>query len=198
MIRSDNFAYKGAENRTLMDLQAALADSLNRCNVPGIQARGWTIHVVISKGDWKYRKEFLALPRHYGCKDFICARCMASALPNADRPWCDAVRERFNEPESLQEAAMSRVGPRIPLLQVRGWDPTCEKADLLHAFFLGTARDAVGSLLMDMAEFWEACSELPTWNERLAFICADFQAWASANGVRPSTVDELSDSDYAS
>ena len=192
------FAYrnKGTENRTLMDLQTALADSLNLCNLPGQpHLDGFSIHVVASKGDWKYRREFLALPRHYGRKDFICARCMASAAQNADRPYIDPVRERFNAPESLEEAAATRVGPGIALLRVRGWDPACEQADLLHAFFLGTGRDAIGSLLLELAEHWQDCAHLETWNQRLAFILSDFQKWASANGIRPSTVDEISGSD---
>ena len=89
--------------------------------------------------------------RHYNMKDLMCPRCFASGVSGSPMPWFDPVRERFNAAHLVQEALSTRVG-EIPLLRVNGWHPSCETADLLHVFWLGTCRDAVGSLLMDLAE----------------------------------------------
>ena len=73
---------------------------------------------------------------------------------------------------------------------MRGWNPSTETADLLHALWLGVGRDAIGSLLMDFAEHMG--QHMETWNERLALVLADFQGWCVSRGARPSTIDELS------
>lgn len=44
-----------------------------------------------------------------------------------------------------------------------------EYPDLLHTLWIGTVRDCVGAMLLDMAEYSPLCSDpdLPTWDQRL-------------------------------
>ena len=194
VIKSDAFAYseRGRRNRTLECLQGVLADSLNRINTAGIEStNGYSMHVVLGKGDWKFRREWLRQSRNYMMKDQMCPRCFASGLSGSDKPWFDPVRERFNAPADVAQALATRVG-EIPLLRVAGWDPSCESADLLHCFWLGTARDATGSLLMDLAENHPGATHLTTWDARLEVILCEFHAWCRQHSVRPSTIEELS------
>ncbi|CAE7358834.1 Cpr, partial [Symbiodinium pilosum] len=78
------------------------------------------------------------------------------------------------------------------LHSIDGWSGACETADVMHALWLGTGRDCVGSLLLDMAEYWDRCKPLATYDERLLVILHDFHAWCRESGARPSAVDEMS------
>ena len=78
------------------------------------------------------------------------------------------------------------------LRTVRGFTPLCECADLLHALWLGTARDCVGSIIMDFVEKWLALQHLPTWDERLEALTGDVHRWCVQQGIRPSTIETLS------
>ena len=78
------------------------------------------------------------------------------------------------------------------LRTVRGFSPLCECADLLHALWLGTARDCVGSIIMDVVEKWPALQHLPTWDERLEALTGDVHRWCVQQGIRPSTIEPLS------
>ncbi|CAE7427213.1 TY1B-DR3 [Symbiodinium sp. CCMP2592] len=110
VIKSDLFAYKDGRNLTLEKLQETLAMSLNKCNLPGdASTQGWSMHLVVHKGDWKFRREWLCMQRHYNNADLICPRCLASALPNAQKPWLDPCRERFNNQADLAAAALTRL-----------------------------------------------------------------------------------------
>lgn len=84
------------------------------------------------------------------------------------------------------------AGLTIPLRELRGWDASCEYADLLHALWLGTARDAVASHLLLYAQYAPDLEMYPTWDERLRQILADFKAWCNANKIRASVIDEMS------
>ncbi|CAE7854681.1 TY1B-DR3, partial [Symbiodinium necroappetens] len=176
VMKSDFFAYKDGRNVTLEKLQECLAMSLNRCNLPGDEATdGWSMHLVVHKGDWKFRRE-----------------------PNSDKPWLDPCRERFNNDADLAAAAQTRVGDIWPhsckvwLRSVRGFSPLSECADILHALWLGTARDCVASIILDLVAKWPALQHLPTWDERLETLTADVRHWCVQNGIRPSTIETIS------
>ena len=62
-------------------------------------------------------------------------------------------------------------GPEIALRQLWGWHPSMEYPDLLHTLWIGTVRDCVGSMLMDLAEHSSLVAELETWDERLQASC---------------------------
>ena len=152
VIKSDAFAYsqRGKCNRTLECLQSVLADSLNRINTAGnVATLGYSMHVVLGKGDWKFRKEWLAQSRSYMMKDQMCPRCFASGLPGSAKPWFDPVRERFNSPADVAQALATRVG-EIPLLRVVGWHPSCETA--------GSARP--GMRLAPCSWIWQRITQM--------------------------------------
>ena len=114
VLKSDCYAYnKENLNLTLDSLQSALAKSFNLCNMPNPECGGYTPHIVCGKGDWKHKREFLRTPRHYGLSDQICGRCLCSGLPNTDKPWYDAVLERFNNIPDLAAAVDTSVGHAI-------------------------------------------------------------------------------------
>ena len=73
-----------------------------------------------------------------------------------------------------------------------GWHPSCECADLLHALWLGTARDAVGSHLIEYARWLPELESYSTWDERLNIVHLDFIAWRREHGLRGSIVEEMS------
>ncbi|CAE7831362.1 Cpr [Symbiodinium necroappetens] len=193
VIQADHFHYEGTKNVTLGGLQKCLADSLNMCNQPGnTTLQGYSLHLTVGKGDWKFRREWLQMPRSYLNADLICPRCFASGTPGSQKPWLDPVRERYNNTADLLLAQDSRVGPDIALHSVKGWSPLGEMADLLHAVWIGTARDAVGSLLLDLAEFHPQCQSMTTWDERLKLLHAEILTFCCENGIRQSTIEEIS------
>ena len=195
VIKSNQFAYseKGKRNLTLEGLQQAFCNSLSKANLQDNPlTQGFSIHLMLGKGDWKFKREWLQMSRRWSCRDRVCPRCFASALPAADKPWCDPVHERFNNEADIAQAMDTGVGGSIALRQVRGWHPASEWSDLLHTFYLGIARDAVTSLIMDLAEHFGPCRQYSTWDEKLQVVLEDFQEWAVRNGIRASTVDELS------
>ena len=73
-----------------------------------------SLHVVLSKGDWKYRKEWLEHTRSWSNaagptssnanQGRICPRCFAG---QENLPWADS-RELFNQADDLREAAETR------------------------------------------------------------------------------------------
>ena len=111
-MRSDRFAYSqdGKRNLTLEGLQEALSKSLNILNDPDQNPGRHTCHLILGKGDWKFRREWLEMERHYSLADRICPRCLASGLEGAATPWFDPVLERFNNSADLQTAMQTRVG----------------------------------------------------------------------------------------
>ena len=75
------------------------------------QLHGWSVHLTVSKGDWKHKREWLSQTRHYanlagphGQPGQICPRCLADS--SRDRPWAD-MQERFNRQQDLDDAASS-------------------------------------------------------------------------------------------
>ncbi|CAE7802366.1 unnamed protein product, partial [Symbiodinium sp. KB8] len=75
-MRADRFVYQNAKNVTLEGLQRHFADSFKISGNPEAEGQhGWTLHPVISKGDWKYKREWLQQVRHYGnlagCGEFL-------------------------------------------------------------------------------------------------------------------------------
>lgn len=67
-----------------------------------------------------------------------------------------------------------------------------EWADVLHVVWCGVARDAVGSLLMDVAEFGVAHHHGESWDQRLQYLHSHCVQWCVAHRIRPSTVEEFS------
>ena len=179
---------------TLDCLQKALAQSLNMCNKPGnTSLQGYSLHLCIGKGDWKFRREWLQMERSYlNASGLICPRCLASGAAGTEKPWLDPVKERWNNTADLLLAQESRVGSSIWLRTVDGWSPMGECADLLHAVWIGTAKDAVGSLLFDLAEWHPEAQSLDTWDERLKLLHAELLDFCVENKIRTSTVEELS------
>ena len=86
----------------------------------------------------------------------------------------------------------SGVGIEMPIHNLIGYHVSAEYCDLLHALWLGTARDAVGSHLMVLAKHMPGATQLELWDMRLQFVHEDFKAWAKDHGIRPSTIDEIS------
>ncbi|CAE7021764.1 Cpr, partial [Symbiodinium sp. KB8] len=188
VIKSDFFHYDGDKNVTLSHLQHDLVMSLNQCSDKG-NGLGATLHVVAGKGDWKWRKEWLQQTRFYGKVTHgshgICPRCFA-----AKNDWVD-VKERFNNDEDVARAQETAVGENIAMKQLSGWSCNMEVPDLLHCIWLGTGRDLVGSRCLEMAETRQDLVGA-TYDQRLASLRKDIQAWCAARGIRPSTIDELS------
>ena len=119
VIRSELFHYgPSGQNITLDNLQQHLAMSLQKANKEdGALAGGFTLHVVLGKGDWKFKREWLAQCRHYNLLDGVCPRCFASGRDGSPKPWLDC-QERFNNNADLLAAKETRVGPAI-------WYPGC-------------------------------------------------------------------------
>ena len=80
----------------------------------------------------------------------------------------------------------------MPILNLIGYHVSAEYCDLLHCLWLGTARDAVGSHVMLLAENMPGARQLELWDMRLSFIYEDFAAWCRQHKIRPSTIDGLS------
>ncbi|CAE7310089.1 Cpr, partial [Symbiodinium sp. CCMP2456] len=112
VVRSDRFAFDGKKNLTLSCLQKALVDSmLLLSSKDDPELHGWSLHLTVSKGDWKHKREWLMQTRHYanlagpnGQLGQICPRCFADS--SRDRPWAD-ISERFNNQQDLDDAASS-------------------------------------------------------------------------------------------
>lgn len=66
-----------------------------------------------------------------------------------------------------------------------------EGPDLLHMVWTGTARDAIGSLIMEMAEF-APLSQHETWDERLQAVAVDAREWCRRHKLAPSLIDDMS------
>ena len=109
IIKSEFFAHAPGEttNLTLSDLQRHLVESLNVASDPN-RGSGWTMHVCMGKGDWKWRKDWLMQSRSYmnaagknpSARTLICPRCLAGS---AQRPWLD-ITEAFANPADLAAA----------------------------------------------------------------------------------------------
>lgn len=87
------------------------------------------------------------------------------------------------------------LGPKCPgdprLKSLVGWSPHSEFADILHVVWCGVARDATGSLLMDLAE--HAVPNVGTsWDEKLAYLHSQCVKWCRDHRIRSSTVEEFS------
>eukprot|EP00439_Symbiodinium_sp_Y106_P082097 s54_g21.t1 len=142
------------------------------------------------EGDWKWRVEWLRQVRYYNNKQIagpaagLCPRCLCTR-----DTWLD-VHERFNAPADLATARLTAVGD-IALKSLPGWEPEMEVPDLLHVLWTGTGRDLIGSLCLQIVET-SASYTGSTYDERLRQLRRDMQAWCSAHGIRPSTVEELS------
>ena len=114
-MKSNQFAYVGGKNSTLRGLQKSFVDSMNVASNPDAEGNdGFSLHVVLSKGDWKYRKEWLEHTRSWSNaagpsssargQGRICPRCFAG---QENLPWADS-RELFNQADDLRLAAETR------------------------------------------------------------------------------------------
>ena len=85
VIKADRFAYENGRNCTLECLQKNFVDSMNRCgNKDDPALHGWTLHLCISKGDWKHKREWLQQQRHYSNQTGnICPRCLCDTHSEA-------------------------------------------------------------------------------------------------------------------
>ena len=67
-----------------------------------------------------------------------------------------------------------------------------EASDTLHNVWIGCAKDAAGSLLMDVAEFHEKFSAAESWDEALAMVCSELHQYCKDCRLDASAVDKLS------
>ena len=67
-----------------------------------------------------------------------------------------------------------------------------ECPDLLHSYWLGTIRDAAGSLLCDLVEHAPWCAEFDTWDDKLHCAVLDAREWCKENKLAPSNIDDWS------
>ena len=194
MVKSDLFYYHNGINETLRDLQSHIVNSLNAAAVPDVES-GYSVHAVVGKGDWKWRREWLQMPRHYSNLTSagrngagICPRCLAGI---GQRAWID-IAENFNNDDDLRAAEATAVGVELPFRRLQGWSAGCEYPDMLHCVWLGVARDLIGSMCLDLIEY-DASYELgATYDDRLQLLLTEIQTWCRAHGIRPSTLDDLS------
>ena len=195
VIKSDWYHYdKDGVNVTLQNLQAHLVRSLNEA---AKRENPWSMHVCIGKGDWKHRKDYLRLTRTYDRVasaelggGAICHRCLGGTDPS--KPWLDA-DEAFDNEADIQAAAETATSD-IPFKSLSGWVIETEQADLLHCCWMGSGRDLAGSLCMEYVDHAPEMQKYITYDERLAALHRDVQAWCSSNGIRPSTVEDISPS----
>ena len=140
VLKSELFHYDSSgRNITLDNLQEHLAKSLQKANQPGNpDTGGWSIHLILGKGDWKWKREWLCQGRHYGASGHICPRCFASAADDAEKPWLDSL-ERFNNQTDIQAARESRVGHNIWHLGYMRPSNTLTLHFLLNADSLGSS-----------------------------------------------------------
>ena len=124
------------------------------------------------------------------------------ALAQTSRAWA-AMRcwfhahhlTRFGSKHSLNWAPlldnmMNSVLQR--LWSLAGWHSSMEYDDILHTVWLGTGRDAVGSLLLEAVEHHESFLEVGDhWNERLEKIVMA-RSWCRQRHLGPSSLEELS------
>ncbi|CAE7809883.1 RTase [Symbiodinium sp. CCMP2592] len=114
VVRSDRFVYDNGQNITLQALQRYYADSFRICGDPASEGQhGWTMHPVISKGDWKHKREWLEQCRSYGNlasnapreqnAGRICPRCLCDGS-TPGKHWAD-MREGFDNQADLDEAS---------------------------------------------------------------------------------------------
>ena len=186
IIKSDFFYHEHGINHTLQDLQRDLIQSLNRCATKNGQQV--TLHLILSKGDWKWKQEWLLQERYYNNginTDLgLCPRCLA-----AKGNWLDPVHEAFNAPADILAARATSVGPNVAVRELAGWTPESEVPDLLHVVWLGTGRDLVGSLCMEAAEL--SAGDGVTYDERFITLRRSMQKWCLDRNIRASVIEEL-------
>ena len=112
VFKSELFAYQGKVNITMMALQDAFVKQLNVAAVNPID--GWTLHYMIGKGDWKYKKEWLQERRFWSQNSAessgICRRCYARGCN-----WMDVVWEKdwYPHGDTALDTAFSKDIPSL-------------------------------------------------------------------------------------
>ena len=61
-----------------------------------------------------------------------------------------------------------------------------EVPDILHTVWIGVAKDAVGSLLMDFCDFGQSLQFFGTWDERLQAVTISAREWCRKRHLAPS------------
>ena len=150
---------------------------------------GWTVHYTVGKGDWKFKSACLAEKRDYNNirkksvdGPSFCRRCHFGSNV-ASKHWLD-VDMSWHESE--------RTPADLPFRKLPNWVPEMEQSDLLRNLWLGAARDAVGSMLMEVVQRHEMFVETSSLNEAPAVLCTCLHDWCSKNNVERSVIDELS------
>ena len=84
----------------------------------------------------------------------------------------------------------------LPLLArmhgLPGWVPDMEAADVLHTVWLGTARDACGSLILNVCDKHALFQEMETYDDRLHALWCHALRWCAARKIDSSCLEELS------
>jgi hypothetical protein len=146
---------------------------------------GWRGYFFAVKGDWKFTAEaFRSSDRHFKSQ-MICNQCLASQ--NGPFAYTDV------SPDAGWRFTCAVGIPRTftPMQNALGFSWYGIMADLLHTVWLGIARDAIGSFLMDLIEFDQIhYGELGTYDDRLGAAFVRFSAWTRVHGIN-STVDQL-------
>ena len=155
------------------------------------------MHYTVGKGDWKFKSAWLAQKRDYNNirkksldGPSFCRRCHCGSNV-ASKHWLD-MDMSWHESEHTARILDENLPADLPFRKLPNWVPEMEQSDLLHNLWLGAARDAVGSMLMEVVQRHEMFVETSSFNEALAVLCACIPDWCSKNNVERSVIDELS------
>ena len=190
-------AYKNSVNITLATLQRALAADLRRCSRSGKLPDNVTLQYVVGRGDWKYKAEWLQEKKTYAnlkrkSGPGFCRRCNCTSSLR-ERHWLNATNLSFNEPRAVSETLHSNIPLDLPLRRlIPGYHADMEQSDVLRNLWLGSAKDAVGSILCDIVQYHPELAECTSWEDGLNAVCALFHDFCFRHNLDKSAIDEMS------
>ena len=171
------------------------------------------------KAEWCQEvRTYCNLGRHQSRTASFCRRCLCTTMVG-DKHWLDVHDMSWHDPSTTADVLDRSMSASLPLpvsnlemcslafpltasralhvrLQMRlrtipGWHADMEAADTLHNLWLGCARDACGSILMDIVEF-DARFHDTSWDAALASLTTVMHDWCTSVGLPRSVIDELS------
>ena len=78
------------------------------------------------------------------------------------------------------------------LRQLEGWTMAMEAPDLLHNVWLGSAKDCIASVLLDIVTYDERFAAAGSYDVALAMVTTLVHEFCEEHGLDKSTVEELS------
>lgn len=177
IIPAENYAKDGV-TRSNQTLQAAMEEiifSFARLSDPGV--RGLSLECVGIKGDWKFHRQIANLERHYNTNR-LCHLCLATK--SLEVPFTDVdVNATWRGTLNAEPPWATERAPALTML--RGFSSMWLLPDPLHVWYLGVARDIVGSamlLLVRKKGFWPGSTQ----EKRMWSATKSFRAWMKAHG----------------